>query len=359
MTLEGKTDADKLKSLSQQSYKNQAIWFLNAFWLEFEQEAEKLWQYVDKIQKIDLQKGAEGNEVDEMQMHRYLEAFSETMTVREMRDTLRSKGAISDSVKLVALVHYLIFRYQVDFHILVNASQGDNQKEIQEAQRKLDAVQDAYQESEKRSEQAKKALTDSKTAEAQAKAREAESKVKAQESKVKEEESHVAKQELEVALKEVKEQEDAFNNKTADLQRKSAEGSVVAQNKAKNELAQHLASDPLPLRKAKITQEAAVKKADRATKLAADARIAAEAAIVEAEKATVQAGKAREASEEATREAEAAVDAMQGKLDEAEAFLNSVKAKPGKAMGTIWFMERELHEKKKFMPERKGGIKKN
>jgi len=345
MTLEGKTDADKLKSLSQQPYKNQCVWFLNAFWTEFgEKESEKIWSYVEKIAKIDLQKGAEGNEVDEMQMHRFLETFSETMTVREMRDTLRSKGAISDSVKLVAIIHYLIFRYNVDFHVLVNASQGDNQKEIQEAQRKLDAVSEALQESERKAEQAKKALADSK-------ARESESKAKAAESKVKEEEAHIAKQELEAALKELKEQEDTFNNKTADLQKKSAEGSVVSQNKAKNELAQHLASDPLPLRKAKITQEAAVKKAERATKSAADARVAAEAAVVAA-------GKAREASEQATRDADAAVDAMQVKMDEAEAFLRAVKAKPGKAMGSIWWMERELHEKKKFMPERKGGIKK-
>jgi len=359
MTLEGKTDADKLKALASQNYRAQAIWFLNAFWNDVQNETEKIFSYVDKIAKLDLQKGKDGCEVDEMNMHRFLESFSETMTVREMRDTLRSKGAISDSVKLVALIHYLIFRYAVDFHVLVHASQGDNQKEIQEAQRKLDEVQTAYQESERRSDEAKTALEASKKAEAQAKQREAESKAKAAESKVKEGEAHVAKQELEVALTELKAQEDAFNNKTADLQKKSAEGSVVAQNKAKNELAQHLASDPLPLRKAKITQEAAVKKAERAIKAAADARVAAEAAIVEAEKATAAAGRAREASEQAKRDAEAAVEAMLVKVDEAEAFLNAVKAKPGKAMGSIWFMERELHEKKKYMPERKGGIKKD
>jgi len=345
MTLEGKTDADKLKALASQNYRAQAIWFLNAFWNDVEKETEKIFSYVDKIAKLDLQKGKDGCEVDEMNMHRFLESFSETMTVREMRDTLRSKGAISDSVKLVALIHYLIFRYAVDFHVLVHASQGDNQKEIEEAQRKLDEVQTAYVESERRSDEAKKALDASRAAESQAKSRAAESKVK-------EEEAHAAKQELEVALTELKAQEDAFNNKTADLQKKSAEGSVVAQNKAKNELAQHLASDPLPLRKAKITQEAAVKKAERATKAAAEARVAAEASAVEA-------GKAREASERAKRDAEAAVEAMLVKVDEAEAFLKAVKAKPGKAMGSIWFMERELYEKKKYMPERKGGIKKD
>jgi len=310
--------------------------------------------------------------VDELQMHRFLEFFQETMAVREMRDSLRSKGAIGDLVKMVPLVHYLIFRYNVDFHVLVNASQGDNRKEIEEAQRKLDAVSEAYAEAEAKAHAAKTALADAKAreaaakkseadakaAEVEAKAREAESKSKAEMSKVKETEARAAQVELEAALAEVKAQEDSFNAKTADLKRKSEEGTVVAQNKAKNELAQHLASDSLPLRKAKITQEAAVKKAEKASKAAADARVAAENAAVEATKATKAAEKARQDSERATREAEAAVEAMQVKVDEAEAFLNYVKSKPGKAAGAIWWMERELHEKKKYLPERKGGITK-
>ena len=45
---------------------------------------------------------------------------------------------------------------------------------------------------------------------------------------------------------------------------------MVSRNKAKNELAQHLGEDPLPLRKAKITAEAAVKRAERAKKAAED-----------------------------------------------------------------------------------------
>jgi len=35
---------------------------------------------------------------------------------------------------------------------------------------------------------------------------------------------------------------------------------VVQRNKAKNELAQHLSEDPLPLRRAKLTTQAATKK---------------------------------------------------------------------------------------------------
>ncbi len=41
----------------------------------------------------------------------------------------------------------------------------------------------------------------------------------------------------------------------------------MSRNKAKAELAQHLAEDPLPLRRAKITTEAAHKKADKVINL--------------------------------------------------------------------------------------------
>merc|ERR1712225_141917 len=84
-----------------------------------------------------------------------------------------------------------------------------------------------------------------------------------------------AKAELEAALQELHAEEEAYNKKKADLEKKSQEGGVVSRNKAANELAQLLAEDPLPLRRAKITQEAAVKKAERATQAAAEARTAA------------------------------------------------------------------------------------
>jgi hypothetical protein len=112
-------------------------------------------------------------------------------------------------------------------------------------------------------------------------------------------------------------QEDAYNNKTEDLKRKSEEGGLVQRNKAKNELAQHLAEDPLPLRKAKITQEAAVKKTERAA-------VAAEAAAQEA-------ARAKEAAEAAFAEASK-------RVEEAEAYLE--KAKNSLPHGGVWWMVR-------------------
>merc|ERR1711879_555469 len=91
-----------------------------------------------------------------------------------------------------------------------------------------------------------------------------------------------AQEELEAALAEVKAQEDAYNGKIADCEKRSEEGGVVSRNKAKAELAQLQAEDPLPLSRAKITLEAARKRAEKprapfeaATKVAQEARAAA------------------------------------------------------------------------------------
>jgi DNA repair exonuclease SbcCD ATPase subunit len=333
MALTGGSDYDKLKQLSTFTHKNQTVWFLNAFWHKFgEVEAERLWKFVHKVQELDLQKHADGNELDELNAHRFLEHFKETMTVTEMRDNLKSTGAIVGNIRMVPIIHILIFRYKIDWKYLVNAAQGDNKEEIEEAQRKLDEVQRLLKAAEDRAQEAKAALRVSESKEAEAKKREAEARQ--------------AQQELEAALAELKAQEDAFNNKTKDLQTKSEDQSVglVTRNKAKAELAQHLSSDPLPLRRAKITQEAAVKKAEKATAAAAEARSAAEAA--------------RRAAEEAKRKAEAAVDEANQKVDEAEAYLQEVKSRPGAAQGALWWIERELKEARAYLPERKGGYRK-
>jgi len=387
--LAGANDVERLKDLCSKNFKSQAVWFLNAFWDDgLDKEAEKCWSYVQTLQKLDLQKGADGNEVDELNQHRFLEAFHETQTVREMRDNLRSSGAIGDSVKMIPLSHYLIFKYKIDWHVLVNAAQGDNRKEIEEAQRKLDEVQAAFKEADSKAQQAKAALREAeareseaksreaqaKTTEAEAKAKEADAKQKEANAKSREAEAKAAQEELQAALAELHSQEHAYNNKTTDLKRRSEDENtgVVNRNKAKAELAQHLAEDPLPLRRAKITQEAAVKKADKASQLATDARAAAEAALKQATSARASAEesareataarssaeKARQHAANAKAAAEEALEEMQRKVDEAEAYFLEVKSKPGSAKGSIWWMERELHEAKAYLPTKKGGYSK-
>ena|SRR3990167_4693894 len=315
MTLNGANDNAKLEDLSSKTYKDQAIWTLNGYWNTWgEKEAEKLYDYVRICGDLDAENHANGCKLDEMMAHRFLELIKSTMTVREMRDGLRSVGI--ENARYVPLVNFLIFNYKIDWHKLVHASQGDNQEEVEKAQQMLKEVTIAFQQVQKTASESAKAEIDAVNAENAARR---------------------AKQELEEALAELKAQEDAYNNKKADLEKKSEEGGVVSRNKAKAELAQHLAEDPLPLRRAKITTEAAVKKAERT---AAEAAVAVEAARV-----------ARVA-------AEAAVDEASKQVAAAEAYLQEVKSKPGSAAGALWWIDRELHEQKKYLPTSRGGIAK-
>jgi len=302
--LEGRNDSEKLATLCGFTYKEQAIWFLNAFWEQYSEEAEKTWEYVNKCAQLDP-RHADGCSLDEVTAHRFLELLGETLTVLSMRDKLRQTGALSQSErpKVVPLTHFLLYKHpDVEWTLLVNAH-GDNSAEIAKAQQLLDQVSAAFEEAERSAEFA----------------RQQEAPFKA------------AQEEVDAALADVKAQEETRDRKTQDLKRVSEQGStLVARSKAKNELAQHLAEDPLPLRRAKITLGAALKKAEKA-------RAPFEAARKVAE----------EAAEEARR-----------KLEEAEAYLAEVKSRPGSPHGRIWFMERELHDKKRYMPSSKGGISK-
>merc|ERR1712137_143727 len=382
------TDLDKLHAICQKTYKEQAVWFLNCFWQDFaEKEAELFWQYVLKNAELDLENHELGCGLDEMKAHVFLEKFDETLTVREMREKLRSTGAIGESErpKNVPLTHYLLYKYNVNWHELVDESrQGDNKEEMEKAERMLQEVQAAFRESEARAGEARAAMVEAQNAENAATAREAEAKQReadavareneakqseadakkseadavareeearqreaeavqrdneakasaehgrqkeasakasadqarqqeavatkdADAAKAAEAEAQAAQRELEEALAELKRQEDAFNAKKDELQRKGDDKSigVVTRNKAKNELAQLLAEDPLPLKRAKITQEAAIRKAEKATAHASATRQTAEASANAASKARAQAeadaNRASQARAEATR----------------------------------------------------------
>jgi len=264
--------------------------------------------------ELDKDKGKEGCQLDEFQAHRFLEHFKDPLTVLEMRERLFKVGI--EKFKNVSLSAYLIFHFTADWHALVNAPQGDNQEEVLHAQQMLDNVTKALEAATKLADEAANKEKDAKAAEIASKE---------------------AKAELEKSLSELHAQEAAFNNRTEDLKKKTEEGGAVSQNKAKAELAQHLASDPLPLRKAKITNEAAVKKAEKAAKAAEDATAAATAA---------------------RKAAEAAVDDAKNQVEAAEKYLDEIRSKPGSAGGALWWIDRELHEQKAYLPTKKGGYSK-
>jgi len=288
-TLPG-ADHEKLLTLAAMTYTQQAVWFLNGYWHEHEQDAELMWTWVIQFGKFDLQNGLGGNGLDELNAHRFLENFNETMTVQEMRTKMRATGALeaSERPKVTALIHIALVKYNLDWHQLVNAPQGSNPAELKKAQQQLEMVRVAFE-----------------------KCREAEAPFKA------------AQEEVEAALREVKAQEDSYQGKIADAQQRSETGGTVSRGKASAELAQLQAENPLPLRKAKITLEAAQKRAEKAR-----------APFLEA----------RERAENAFKEA--------------EAYLDEISKKGGSPKGSIFWLNRQLHEQKKFQPTAKGGISK-
>lgn len=89
-------------------------------------------------------------------------------------------------------------------------------------------------------------------------------------------------------------------------------------------------ADPLPLRRAKITAEAALRKVKKQQKAVADAKVdlAAKAAALA----------------KAIAELEASYAQLEQKMADAQAELEKVRSRPGGGKGALYFMSRQLFE---------------
>jgi len=297
----------KFAELVSKTHTQQAVWWLNGFWADGASEyAETLWNQTllmieaetgqKKLYGRRAQEVKEGCDLDELKAHIFLEKMGETLTVRELRKRLQELDI--DNNKRMALSEYMLAKYKKTPQQLVNAPQGDaDEAKLNAAQEQLNRAQDQLS-------QVQDALEKQKAAEAKVKAAEAE---------------------LQAAVKELEALEAAYKAKCAELEGiANSDAGAVKKNKAKNELAQLQAEDPLPLRKAKLTQGAALKRVEKE-------RVAMEAAT--------------EAVREEVAKAEAAV---QEAVEQIEAIK---KAGGGVALGAVWWMEREIIEMRKFMPK--------
>jgi len=161
-----------------------------------------------------------------------------------------------------------------------------------------------------------------------------------------------ANEELEGVVAEINALEATRAAKIAELDAVIASNpGAVKKGKAIQEKEQLLAEDPLPLRKAKITQAAALKRVEKAR---APFKAATEAAELEAEKAAAakeEAARRKQEAEDAKHVAEEAKAAAGRAFQAAQDALDALTAKGGTPHGAIWWMNRELAEKKKFMPK--------
>jgi len=328
---------EEFKTFTAKKYAEQSVCFLNAYWDEVSNDREMIWDFTNQFIALDHENGKQGADLDEFNAHRFIEKLGETKTVKEMRDEL--KEIDMDFNKRMALIEYFLWRYHKSVSDFVSKPQGGvDPEELAQAQRLLDEV--------------KTALETSQSAANEASARENEAVAAADFARQREQEAldaeapfKRAQDELNEAINELKRQEDDYRNRQNSLKARSEDQNlgVVQRNKASNELAQLLAEDPLPLRQAKITLEAAERKADKLRKPFKEAREKAEEARAQADHAADEARRSREV-------ADRAVDECNRKYDEAEAFLHEVMSRPSVPHGQIWWLERELEEAKKYMP---------
>jgi len=166
------------------NYIDQGKCFLNAFWEEHNSDTEQIWVWGHQFVDLDLDKGKSGNDLDEFNAHRFLEKNGETKSVKQLRDEIKEMDL--DFNKRLAFIEYLLFRYKYSIQQFVSRPQGDNKKEIDEAQaqldeanRSMDAAIKALDESTAASNHAKKEsdIANKSAAEAKKKTEEAKKKI--------------------------------------------------------------------------------------------------------------------------------------------------------------------------------------
>ncbi len=113
--------ASEFAAVIAKTYKEQAVFFLNAFWPEYSGEGEQVWKYVQKFVELDQAKGKEGNDLDEFNSHRFLEFWNETATVQKMREMLRELNL--DRHKRMSLIEYLLVKYKQTVKVLLSRPQ--------------------------------------------------------------------------------------------------------------------------------------------------------------------------------------------------------------------------------------------
>jgi len=351
---------DLLKDITERTFKEQAIWFLNvSFCGEDKECCEKVWQYHKKC--VVLHKRREnGNNLNEFDAHRILEYSQKAKTVRELRYWLTKfipevHGHCIESDLKVSLVELLLFIFEVDLNSIAKTALSGNGCEIEEASAGVEVLKTtldyAISESEKAKERAETAKKAGDDAAAEEK-RFLEAVSSANEAKKLLDE---AERKAEYYLQRIKEEEDQVNVAKAALKDTMSNVSLgnVKRNKAKAELYILEAGDKTPLRKAKLDNEAALTKLRKAKTKAEETASNAQTMATAAERAKILAhSKMDEALKYRAKSEESIPIAMQA-LNNAYSILEKLQKECKIENGTIFYVNREIKEAEKFLPKSK------
>jgi chromosome segregation ATPase len=323
---------------------------------------------VEAFGKLDFlgpdKKGPNGTELDQFWSAKFLEDNDKAITALERKAALKEIDKNNNGK--MALIEYLLWKFKKTTATIANASQGDNSEEIARCQARIAEVQAALEDVLRKIEAQKAALREVQDARAANEQKLAAQKVAVQEAtsavikaKAATEALQRAEQELKDAVAALEAEQKAYNDKCSALEQKIADPSTsgMQKSKAQNELAQLKSEDPLPLRRAKITAEAALRKAEKQRKVSEEAQRdceAKKAAAAQAERDLEEAGRKLAAKERqleiAVQELEVAFNELSRQQEKAQAALEEASKSGGAALGAIWFMERQLYAQDAFLP---------
>jgi len=283
------------------NYEAQAIWFANGFYSIVKDDLNKIYDWWKAFVELDKQgptkKGADGNELDQFWSAKFLEDNVKALTALQRKEALKVIDV--DNNGKMSMIEFLAWHYKQEPAMVARAPQGDNEAQIKRAQEQMAKVQKAMAE-----------VINSLAF-----------------LKQQQEELAKLKAELEVAVAELHRQQEAFDSKLASLDAiaNDESASTVKKSKASNEAAQMRAEDPLPLRKAKITQEAALRKVEKQQKQV-------DKAIADNEAKQVQ---------------------LEKDMEMAKKELATAQASGGGGKGAIWWMQRQLFEADAYLPTKR------
>lgn len=352
----------KLYKITNQTYKDQAIWFLNNFSKCHNdvQTSEIVFKIHQKCLQYDTKNDNHNRtksspHINDLNAHFILESFGKPVTQSAFRNYVVSIDPVYKNE--TPLLILLFFYFESDWRVLMNkppccyndADIDRAKSALDEAKMKLKEAVDAECNSSEEVNEADAAM---------------DRYLKQQETLTKqitgfriEEESFAqAKSQAEQALEQASIHESSYLEKIHKLELivNNESNGIVTRNKARAELRIMEHENNLPLQQARLKNENALKILEKSTRASKNARIAAEDENERLRKAMDDARLAKERAVKVSKFAEATIPAARAAIDKLRCMLDKMmKNQNAFPWGTIYYIDREVAEAEKFLPKKK------
>lgn len=295
------------------AHTEQAKWWLDCYWDEgAKANADQIWDYTHTFMAMDKKLQSKGRQLDQFEAQQFFEKIGETLTGQELRAQIQIRK--DDNSHNISLLEFLLYKYQVGCADKLVQTPDHVKAKMKETADKLESLREFLAKLREEKMNLEEAINEQTAAK----------KVLME-----------AKVEADGSLTQLQNEKSAHQNKLESLEGmiSNEDASTVARNKARAEYAQLLAQDSLPIRKGEITMKAALRKVDTETKKVAAKSAATDANRVEVEKAEID---------------------VQTKVSEAMAEIEKYGAlkSDDSSPGMLWWMQREIKEAEKFLPDK-------